>query len=219
MMRTNRSGWRAAVVVLALAPVVSCGSDSEESGSAPSAAGTAASVSSAPTTEQSRVHSESACLLSTQELGSLVAPLYTGPVEIEIDNYGDGYIDGRCHYLLDGSSGGAGFEITAQRYSDNVVFTTSSSSFEFDYGGSSPEQVVSSSAAAFEGQLNPGSDGFASYPDIGAGMVTNERSQLILAGTGEYWYAGTVSGVSLSANQANNDVLVAVGTAMAAATR
>ncbi|MGE0214519.1 hypothetical protein [Mycolicibacterium sp.] len=167
------------------------------------------------------MHDTSACLLPPHELGSLVAPVYSGPVRIEIDNYGEGYEDSRCHYLLEGSGSGPGFEITAQRYSDDIVFTASSSEFEVSYGGSSAEQVFTSASAAFETEsgISPGASGFAVYPDIGAGMVTNERSSLVLAGTGDYWYEAGVSGVSLSPSQANNDMLVAIGTAMAAVVR
>lgn len=208
----------ALVLLVALASAVACdrNSDTAESSAAPSVA------SSSPTAQSSsRVHDSSTCILSPQELGGLVAPLYSGPVTIYIDHFGVGYEDSRCHYLLDGSSAGAGFEITAQRYSDNVVFTVSSKDFEFEYGGSSPQQVLTSATAALQGEVaqSPGSEGFASYPDVGAGMVTNRRNELVLAGTGDYWYTGSVSGVSLSPSQPNNDMLVAIGTAMAAVVR
>jgi hypothetical protein len=115
---------------------------------------------------------------------------------------------------FNGSS--ADFIVDMNAYADEQQVSTSAHGVSRQYGGSTPQEVYSSARAALLDLSHVGTpfDGFADYPNVGAGMVTDGESQFILAGTHEHWYTGGPSNTTLSPNF--NDALVNVGKALAA---
>ena len=61
---------------------------------------------------------------------------------------------------------------------------------------------------------DPQKSGFDDYPNVGAGLVTDNMGNFILAGTKSYWYAGGFSNTNV--NPAHNDPVVAIAKALAA---
>ena len=84
------------------------------------------------------------------------------------------------------------------------------------YGGSAPDQVYASARTAYRdvAAADPQKSGFDDYPNVGAGLVTDNMGNFILAGTKSDWYAGGFSNTNV--NPAHNDPVVAIAKALAA---
>ena len=175
----------------------------------------AASATASTTTSTTASPMPAACVLDPQTLSAAIQPwLATGSIAIDA-----GSDEGRCKYdLPPGSFNGtsADFIVDVYAYADEQQVSTSTHGVSRQYGGSTPQQVYASARAALLDLSHAGTpfDGFADYPNVGAGMVTDGESQFILAGTHAHWYTGGPSNTTLNPNF--NDALVNVGKALAA---
>jgi hypothetical protein len=163
---------------------------------------TSSSVS-APTTRPSTSSSDApsaaaACVLDAQTLAAAIRP-WLGQGSITVDPSSDA---DRCTYDLPSDSfngSSAQFVIDLHEYGDDQRVTTSTNGVSREYGGSTPQQVYASAHTGFLDLSHAGtvSAGFADYPDIGAGLVTDGVSQLVLAGTHDRWYTGGPTNTAL----------------------
>lgn len=204
------SARHAAVLLLTLA-FVGCGRSS------PSGEHPVAGSSDSPTSSSAATAAPiDACILTPESLGQIVAAKFSGPVTISSQTTDEFDGGSECDYNL---APGADFSIDAHRYSDNASFSMGVYNLERTVSGTTPQQIFSSASTAYRdfAQQYPSYGGFAAYPDIGNGLVTDASGELVLAGTGDCWYQGSFSGSAGS--QPGKEFVVAVGTAMAAAAK
>jgi hypothetical protein len=74
--------------------------------------------------------------------------------------------------------------VDVHAYADDQLVSPSAHGVYRQYGGSTPQEVYASARAALLDLSHAGTpfDGFADYPNVGAGMVTDGESQFTLAG-------------------------------------
>jgi hypothetical protein len=209
-----RSPWSRRLVALAGIAMIGAVSSCTPSQHAPvTSSGTSAPTTRTSTSTSNAPSLAAACVLDPQALAVAIRP-WLGEGSITIDPSSDA---GRCTYDLPADSfngSSAQFVIDVHGYSDDQRVTTSTNGVSREYGGGTPQQVYASARTAFLDLSHAGaaSDGFADYPEIGAGLVTDGVSQLILAGTHDRWYTGGPTNTALSPKF--NAALVSVARAL-----
>lgn len=143
--------------------------------------------------------------------------LAQGAVTVDWDHSTD---EERRYVLPPGSFGdddpdGPVIRVWAYRYADDRRFVRGVYDVDREYGGSTPEEVYASVVVAIRdvGAANDWGDGLREYPEVAGGMVTDEWSEVTVAGTKDYWYQASISGVRGDA--AFNDALVGLGRLLA----
>lgn len=161
------------------------------------------------------------CLLSVDEVQRTLAG-WLGPGQVTIDreySFGD-----RCTYQLpDGSftqSAAGGVVVTGSdgpslvidhfAYAEEHYYEVGSYEVVREVGGTTATEVYQSASVAIRDVGAASGLGAVAqqYPDIGNGLITDNQSQFVLAGTRDHWYEGSLSG--MRGDPAYNDTLIAV---------
>jgi hypothetical protein len=151
------------------------------------------------------------CPLSPEEVKQAMGAIVGSGVIVIDQEYTGG---GKCTYNLPtgslaepGTGGtvfrgtdGASLTIHIYAYSENYKGSTGVYNVEREWGGSTAQQVIESKFIADRdtttAQLGEKAGAAVRIvQDIGAGAVSNGAGQFTVAGLGEYWYDGGVSGV------------------------
>lgn len=225
-MKSVRSLLEAvAVSVGTIVLVTSCASGPPPVAGTPAETPTAAApVSETPAETASAPPISAGCPLTPAELKKALGDM-VGPGEIVIDTSYSGY---RCSYTLPpgslqkkgtggtvytGSDAGS-FVIDSHRYADNYTVGVATKGVNTSFGGSTPAAVFASaysaeqeSAAARLGAA--AAEAVVQHPEIGAGTVSDGAGGFILSGTGDYWYAATVSNTKFNPEYQSNVLEVA----------
>jgi hypothetical protein len=191
----------AALAIVALASTTTAACSPSADRTASNSTGTQPTVSAPAAPVQT-------CPLSADFIRTTVAPVFSdGPVRIEPNG------DWRCFYHL---ASGEELDIRTMPYSENEIDSIGVDGANRKYGGSAPDQVYASARTAYRdvAAADPQKSGFGDYPNVGAGLVTDNMGNFILAGTKSYWYAGGFSNTNV--NPAHNDPVVAIAKALAA---
>ena len=153
------------------------------------------------------------CVLQPGVLQDALAPVL-GPITVTPEQRVANSADDVCRYLIRGKGGTV--DLYSQRYSDGRYLTSGVYDVERDFGGYTPTEVYSSTITAIRdvGGAAGGYDSVAEYPNIAGGMVTDSNNEMVLAGTGEYWFQVLLSGGPYP--PAINDAFVQIGNALAA---
>jgi hypothetical protein len=202
----RRAAVAAALIAVVPIAVPGC-SDQAVRTASPPGGGTAQSATSA---SQANTDVPNPCPLTVSSVAAAVGQAFGGgPVNLgSPDQWASG-----CQYHL---GNGDDLAIKVIPYAANVFNTLGVRGVEARYGGSSAQQVVSSTAAAFQAiaKASPQFNSFAQYPDLGAGLVTNGMGTFVLAGTHDYWYRGAFG--NITASPIYNEPAVNVAKALAA---
>jgi hypothetical protein len=179
--------------VCALSGVLAgCGSDAESL--SPTAAETAAPDAGG---ERTANVDGLICPLSVEEMAQALTPWTAGPITVDTDYSADyGCVYAWPEGSFDTSDFpdadlGDSFSISERFYADNRIMTISSSAGEWNYGGTTPQEVAETTLAANQASedvvLTQRIDGY------GAGLIS-DGLDLVLAADGDSWFEGGMSG-------------------------
>jgi hypothetical protein len=205
-MTTNLTVALALVAAAAVAAVAACGSHSATHSTTSSVAGTTSSAGAASPAAPSSLAAPG-CPLTVQAVAAAIGTVFRGPVKLDDI---PGSVE--CTYQVDDDRW---LHIRASPYTANRKATISVNQATAEYGGTSARQVFTSTASAFQKVAQAGGTdrGFAQYPDIGAGLVTNGVGGFVLAGAKDVWYSGDFG---IFTNRDYNVVAMNVAKALAA---
>lgn len=212
--RTVKAAVRTVVAAGVVISSSGCGSDGASSGDV-QAQNSTSKPSPAAADEIPPAPLGDPCVLDADFLNRTLAPFVGQTSVTKAARTADSSKD-VCRYNLGGTGGGT-FYLYSQRYRDGRFVTSGVYDVERKFGGYTPSQVYESSIVAIRdvGSRAGAGSGVAEFPDIGGGMVTDSNNEMVLAGTGDYWFQASVSGGPY--HPSINDAFVNIGRVLAAA--
>lgn len=173
-----RSRLSSGCIVIAVMLAICCCSNNSTATQATtsSVAGAGTSVATSPP--------DPGCPLTVDAVTAAIGTVFPGPVRLDTE---PGAVD--CQYQVDQNRW---LHIRVTPYADNRMASITVNTTTVEYGGSSPQQVFTSTATAYRAiaDASGGERKFEQHPDVGAGLVTNGVGGFVLAGTRGVWYSG-----------------------------
>lgn len=163
--------------------------------------GTAPPSQGAPATKSTAASATStadqlaSCVLTPAEVKESFAE-WIGPGDVAISL--EDTADFTCRYQVSEGSfnlGGAGIVVERTAYDDPELRGTKVYNVSATWGGGTPEEVFSSTTAAWKKLASADGRGapITPHPEIGGGAVFNGETQIVVAPRADYWYSVTIT--------------------------